>query len=304
MKKLIGIVKRTLSVFLGTDMPVYAGFATLKISTAVFPLFMLIIAALNMLPGYSPANFLDYVFNVIPDLPEVKGLFLTVMSNLQAQSSGFLASVAALTAIWSASAGVSAIQKGLKKMTSSETGGIRDKLMSVVFTIFLVVLIPALLLFNLLGDSLTSLLSSAASFLGFPGLTGTIREFIEVSGVIASVFSILMVLLIYVYLPGGKRPVKAQLPGAVLTSVGWAVFTWLFSAFIPIFWKSALYGSLASLFLTLIWLQTSILILFLGGALNKVLAETVPETAPEAAQGVDAGTDAGTDSGTDSETKP
>lgn len=278
MKKAADVLRKTLNAYLAADMPVYAGFATLKITTAVFPLFMLIIALLNWLPGYSPRDFTNFLFSMIPDVPEVKALFTNVMSNLRSQSSGLLASVAALTSLWSSSAGVSSIQKGLGKLSPGGGSALKLKLVSVLFTLVLVVLIPALLLFNVLGDSLISLVRSATELFGFAAVTDQLVSLIRVTGVITAALSLLILLLIYTFLPGGRRSLRDQLPGAALTAVGWALFTWLFSTFMPIFWKSSIYGSLASLFLTLLWLEASINILFLGGALNAVLSERRTES--------------------------
>ena len=278
MKNAADVLRKTLNAYLAADMPVYAGFATLKITTAVFPLFMLIIALLNWLPGYSPRDFTNFLFSMIPDVPEVKALFTNVMSNLRSQSSGLLASVAALTSLWSSSAGVSSIQKGLGKLSPGGGSALKLKLVSVLFTLVLVVLIPALLLFNVLGDSLISLVRSATELFGFAAVTDQLVSLIRVTGVITAALSLLILLLIYTFLPGGRRSLRDQLPGAALTAVGWALFTWLFSTFMPIFWKSSIYGSLASLFLTLLWLEASINILFLGGALNAVLSERRTES--------------------------
>lgn len=278
MKKAADVLRKTLNAYLAADMPVYAGFATLKITTAVFPLFMLIIALLNWLPGYSPRDFTNFLFSMIPDVPEVKALFTNVMSNLRSQSSGLLASVAALTSLWSSSAGVSSIQKGLGKLSPGGGSALKLKLLSVLFTLVLVVLIPALLLFNVLGDSLISLVRSATELFGLAAVTDQLVSLIRVTGVITAALSLLILLLIYTFLPGGRRSLRDQLPGAALTAVGWALFTWLFSTFMPIFWKSSIYGSLASLFLTLLWLEASINILFLGGALNAVLSERRTES--------------------------
>ena len=42
-----------IEMFQGNNMPVYSGYATLFIVTAVFPFIMLIISIVNLLPGYS-----------------------------------------------------------------------------------------------------------------------------------------------------------------------------------------------------------------------------------------------------------
>ena len=82
-------------------------------------------------------------------------------------------------------------------------------------------------------------------------------------------------------LPGGRRKLKKQLPGTIFTAVLWFAFTKLFSIFIPMFYRSSgVYGSLASLFLMLMWLRFIVTILFFGAALNSAL-ETESVTQPE-----------------------
>ena len=272
-KRLVETGKRTISIFLKNDIMVYAGHATLGIITAIFPLTMLIISLLNMIPAYSPEDFANLVFRFLPDVPQVKALFLTMVINLRSQSSGLLASVAAVTALWSASGGVTAIQKGLKKIAPDVKNSYWDKPVALLFTVCVVLLIPAVLLFNVLGESLISLLTSFSAHFGFQDITGFLIGLIRYSGVVTAFAAVILILLFYTFLPGGKRSLKAQIPGAVLTSVLWLIFTEAFSRFVPIFWKSSVYGSLASLFLTLTWLRVMIMILFLGGAWNRAWTE-------------------------------
>ena len=271
--KAAAVVKDVVNIYFGNDIRVYAGFATLKITTAIFPLFMMIIAILNFIPAYSPEDFTEMIFSMLPDLPEIKSLFMNVMSNLQRQSSGLLASVAALTTLWSASSGVSSVQRGLRKIyTETDNGVVRGKALAIVFTLVLVVMVPVLLLLNILGSSVSGVIRDALYAFGLENLTESLAQIVRVSGIFTYIMAFLTVLLLYVGLPGGRhRKLKSQLPGAFFTLVGRYLMNRIFSFFIPLFWKSSIYGSLASFFLTILWLQVAINILFLGSALNKSL---------------------------------
>ena len=127
--------------------------------------------------------------------------------------------------------------------------------------------------FNLLGDSLVGLLHSFSAAFGFQEITEKIVYLIRCSGVVSAAAAVLLILILYTLLPGGKQPLKEQIPGAVFTSLGWLVFTEVFTRFVPLFWKSSVYGSLASLFLTITWVKVSVMILFLGDALNAAWKE-------------------------------
>ena len=98
-KPYVRVGKKTLELFLENDMIVYAGHATLGVLTAIFPLIMLIISLLNMMPGYDPEIFTDFVFRFMPDIPQFRSLFYGIVKNLRSQSTGILALVSAATAL-------------------------------------------------------------------------------------------------------------------------------------------------------------------------------------------------------------
>ena len=59
-----------------------------------------------------------------------------------------------------------------------------------------------------------------------------------------------------------------------MTCACWFAFTELFAFFIPRFYHASnLYGSLAALFLLILWLRFVVMILFAGGVLNRTLEE-------------------------------
>ena len=272
--KLIALVKKVLKISSDQDLAVYAGNATLYIMMSVIPMLMVVIAAVSVMPWFTSADFRNLLFEYLPDIPEIQNLISNIITNLNGQSSSFVASLSALTSIWSASSGISAIQKGLKKMYLVPSFGIKDKVLAVIYTFLFAVQLLSLLLFQVLGSSIKEIMSSFSSDFFLFRYVGTISNVINSSSAMTIIISLIVLLLTYTYLPGGRRSMKSQFPGAILTSVIWAVFSLLFSFFIPRFWKaSSLYGSLASVFLVAMWLRTMLTILFYGAALNTVLEE-------------------------------
>ena len=77
-------------------------------------------------------------------------------------------------------------------------------------------------------------------------------------------------------MPGGKRTFRSQVPGTVFATVGWLVFSRIFSFYIVHFWKlSYIYGSLTAIILMILWLDIIINLLFLGAAINAALHRRV-----------------------------
>lgn len=296
------IVLRGYTLFQDNKMSVYSGYATLFIVTAVFPCIILIISIVNLIPGYSAEDVADVLFQILPDLGSIKDLVVSLMLDIKDESGGLLASAAAVTTLWAASKGVMAIQKGLdqldsedtddevKNETESETAedktrGLLSKgvaiakpiLKRLAFTLMLIILIPALLIFEMLGDSLAGAICSAVKKANPDVLNSTLQtidSFFHISSFVVILLALLVIMIIFAKLPAKGRTLKSQFPGALATGICWFIFTELFAFFIPRFYHaSSLYGSLASLFLVLLWLRFIVMILFGGGVLNHTLEE-------------------------------
>jgi membrane protein len=286
--KLKILFPRGIEIYRENKMSVYSGYATLFIVTAVFPCIILIISVVNLIPGYSAKDVADVLLQILPDLGAVRDLVLSLMTDIKDQSGGMLASAAAITTLWAANKGTSAIQKGLNQLDEEKEEGCRNEekgglfakviipargiLKQLVFTLMLVLLIPALLIFEMMGDSIAGAISSAVKKVSPDVMNSTlanIESFFHISSLVVVVLALLVIMAIFAILPERRRTLTSQLPGAILTGLGWFLFTQLFSFFIPRFYHASnLYGSLASLFLVLLWLRFIIMILFAGGVLN------------------------------------
>ena len=93
MKKIIALVKKVLKISSGHDLAVYAGYSTLYILTAAIPLLMVIVAAVYLMPGFSVDDFQAFLFQFIPEVPEIQNLLANIIRNLSSQTSSFVASV-------------------------------------------------------------------------------------------------------------------------------------------------------------------------------------------------------------------
>ena len=273
--KYIRLIKDTLALFGNNEMAVYAGYATLHILMAMVPLLMLVISIVNIMPGYSAADFSAFIFSYLPEIPQVKDMLSEVIANLNRQSGGLIVSISALTTLWSASSGVSSIQMGLEKLYGTVRPSLKGKPAALLFTLLYILLIPSMLIFQVLGSSITGLIETVLAGIGLEALASRIILLFRYSGIIALVLMVFVILLTYACLPNGKRTVRSQLPGAVFSCVLWALFTLAFAFFIPRFWKaSSVYGSLAAVFLAAMWLEIIITILFYGAALNKAIGNS------------------------------
>ena len=244
--------------YLALDMAVYAGHATLLLLTASLPLLMWVLVIINMLPFYSVSDIAALVAQLLPDIPAIQSMAVDVIANLNNQSTTFMASFAAITTVISASGGMAAVQKGLQKLTPGARKTMFDRLWAVLYTF----LFEGLMLVAMVVQSLLQRLHSLLS----------------ISAVLSLALSLLTVTLIYTYVPGGKRRIRDQLPGAAAVVAVWTLFSKIFSFYIGHFWKlSYIYGSLAAIVLITLWLNVNINVLFLGAGLNAKIQGTGQE---------------------------
>lgn len=266
------MVLAVLGPFLGQNMPIFAGCATLFLLTASFPLLIWALVIVNHLPGYSVTDVADLLYQFLPQVPEIQDTIFAVLNNLSAQSTTFVASFAAITTLYSASSGMFAIQKGLQRLTPGARFTLFDRGLAILYTI----VFEGLLLVVLLLQGLRSIFRPLSQLLSatsrWHGVIEFFRHWISFSDLIAIPVLFVLILLIYTFVPGGKRPLRRQLPGTVFTTVGWVVFSRIFSFYIVHFWKlSYIYGSLTAIILMILWLDIIINLLFLGASLNAAL---------------------------------
>lgn len=266
------IVMAVLGPFLGQNMPIFAGCATLFLLMASFPLLIWVLVIVNHLPGYSVTDVADLLYQFLPQVPEIQDTILEVLNNLSAQSTTFVASFAVITTLYSASSGMYAVQKGLQRLTPGARFTLFDRGLAIVYTIVFEGLLLVVLLLQGLRSIFRPLSQLLSSTSRWHGVIEFFRHWISFSDLIAVPVLFVLILLIYTFVPGGKRPLRRQLPGTVFTTVGWVVFSRIFSFYIVHFWKlSYIYGSLTAIVLMILWLDIIINLLFLGASLNAAL---------------------------------
>ncbi len=80
--------------------------------------------------------------------------------------------------------------------------------------------------------------------------------------------------LIYYTFPDMNSDFVEHIPGAVFASLGWILFSYVFSIYINNFGNySYMYGSLAGIVLAMLWLFVCMHIIFIGGVINSIIIE-------------------------------
>lgn len=250
------------------DVPVYSANAAYFIILSAFPMVMLLLNILSY-TTLSGGALLEILEQVIPEalMPPVSRL----LNGMFASSSTTLVSVSALATLWASSRGVYGILVGLNRIygVQEDRGYIFTRLLSLVYTfLFLLVLLLTLAL-HVFGQTILAQIPHTDS-----------RAIQFVMEIISSRFLVLLVIqtalftAMFMFLPNRRNKLLTSLPGALLASLGWLLFSDVFSIYVSHFGNySTIYGSLSAVAIAMLWLYTCMAIVFYGGALNKYLMD-------------------------------
>ena len=264
---LIGKTVHTWRSIRSLRVPLYAANACYFIVLAVFPALLLLLGLLRYTPleverlGEMLAGFLPEAL-----LESAEELILITYDN----TSGAVLGFSAITTLWSASRGIYGLLTGLNGVygVQEDRGYFRVRFLSVLYTFaFLVVLLMTLSL-HVFGTRLFSLLQrNSHPFVQF--LLGLVDfRFFLLLFLQTAIFTAM-----FMALPNGQNRFRDSLPGALLASSGWLVFSDLYSIYVEHFAHlSNVYGSVYAVALSMLWLYCCMSIVFYGGALNRFLS--------------------------------
>lgn len=261
----VAVVRR----YLALDMTVYAGSATLFLLTASFPLLMWVLMLVNLLPGFSVEGVAELLADFMPQIPEVQTSILQLLQNLSGQSAQFAASLAVLTTIVSASGGISALQIGLQRLTPGSKRTFLNRLLAIGYTFVFELLLLVMLALQGMKSLFARFADTLPFFRHYAPVVHQLQRIASIGQIVAVPLLFGLLLLIYTYVPGGRRTLRSQLPGAVFATAGWLVFSRVFTFYIVHFWRlSYIYGSLTAVILVILWLYVIINLLFIGAEIN------------------------------------
>lgn len=258
--------------YLALDMAVYAGSATLFLLMASFPMLMWVLVLVNLLPGFSVESVAELLADFLPQIPSVQESIIQLLQNLSSQSAPFVASLAVLTTIVSASGGMSALQIGLQRLTPGSRRTFLNRLLAVGYTFVFELLLLVMLALQGMKSLFARFADTLPFFRHYAAAVHEAQRVANIGRFVIIPLLFVLLLLIYTYVPGGRRTLRSQLPGTIFATAGWLIFSRVFSFYILHFWRlSYIYGSLTAVILVILWLFVIINLIFLGAGLNAEL---------------------------------
>lgn len=246
--------------------PMHAAYASYFIILSLFPALLLILSILSY-TSLDVTNFLDFLQDFLPAaLMSAAG---KLVYSVYRSASGAVVGLSAVTALWSASRGIFGLLQGLNAIygVAERRSYLHTRLLSLLYTfVFFLVLVVTLVL-HVFGNTLLSLLSA----LDKPVLT-FLMDLVDLRFFLLLALQSLAFTVMFMTLPNKRNSFLSSLPGGVLSSLGWLVYSDIFSIYVENFNRySNIYGSLYAVALGMLWLYCCVSILFYGGALNRCL---------------------------------
>lgn len=266
---IIYAVERISKRFEADNLTAYAAQAAFFIFISIFPFLMLFLNLIKYIPIFSEGNIDNLSLDFLS--PQLESVIKGIVEEANSYSSGALISITTIAILWACSKGFLGIIYGLNSIykTTEKRSFIHLRIVAVIYTIGMIVALVIALILMVFGNSILDLIVQNISL---PiSLTNAVRV---VRWLVAFGVLVLFFLFLYTVIPERKTKLKNELPGAVISAVGWIGFSVLYSFYIDNFGnQSKLYGSLTAIILFLLWMYICMIILFVGAEVNDITQE-------------------------------
>jgi membrane protein len=240
----------------------WAGAVTYSGVMALFPflLFLVALASLVVTPDQAE-QIVQQLGTVAPqNVTQILGDRIRAIAS---DSKTGLLTLGAAVALWSASSGVSEVQRALNIIYGVQEGRPFWKSRGIALFMTLVAGVVALVAGLVavaagpIGDAIGGPLGMALAWLRLP---------------VAGLLMMLLWALLYYVLPDVEQKFRFITPGSVLGVIVWVLASWGFSKYVANFGKyDATYGSVGGAIVMLLWMWLSSLVLLLGAEVNAVI---------------------------------
>lgn len=257
IKYIISVINKGLE----KNISVYAAQSTYYLILSSIPFIMIILSVVQLFIPLDKMVFAEVIPETIS--PGIRMFLNEITDEILAKPTLSLISFSAITTLWSASRGFSALERGIRVIYDipKRKFFVADVLISLVYTIaFALVLI---LFFGVVvfGRAIIYLIEIHISRIS---ININAVQYIFFFLLVAVFFSV-----VYSGLSSRKIPFRYQLPGAFFTIIGWGIFSFIFSIYVNNFSNySRIYGSLTALILLMLWLYFCTTIFLYGAQIN------------------------------------
>lgn len=243
----------------------HAAHASFFMVLAVFPGLILVLSLLRY-TGLEVETLTEMMEGVVPAalMPAIQRVVVNAYNN----SSGAIVSVSVIMALWSASLGIYGLIAGLNSIYHVEEsrGYWATRGLSILYTFLFLVVLELTLFLHVFGQAILYVLPQRG------GIWEVLYNVVDLRFFVLFVLQTVLFTLMFMFLPNQRNRFMESVPGALLATIGWQVFSNAYSVYVEKFASyTNIYGSVYALALSMLWLYCCVSILFYGGVLNHWL---------------------------------
>lgn len=270
MKKLFNLCMDFSKKMKNDRLGAYASESTLFIIMSFVPFIMLLITLLRYTP--ITENWLTQaVVNLTPDAFDATFVSLIHQMYTSINPAAFLLMIVSI--LWAAGKGFHSIIDGLNSVyqIDEKRNWFIIRLVSILYTLIFIIVIIVVLALYVLGHTIRD-----SILVSFPELSALFDAFLQLRIVIVIALLTIFFTLLYIFIPRRYHEFRSTIPGAVVSAIGWAGFSYFFSLYVEYSKNLALlYGSLTTIVCTMLWLYTCMYIFLFGAEVNVFFAKWI-----------------------------
>lgn len=240
----------------------FAAQAAYFILLSFIPCVMLIMTLVQY-TGLSQQMVKDSLMQTVPE--EFKSLVLGIISEVFEKSSTAVP-LSAIVTLWSAGKGINALTNGFNSVyhVNETRNYIMGRIRAAFYTLIFVIAVLTSLVLMVFGNTIQKAL------IQYHPMFAKVTSFIlSLRTMIMIVVLMFVFLILYKFIPNRKASFRSQLPGAMISSVAWAIFSLGFSLYLDIFpGFTNMYGSLTTVVLVMLWMYFCMYIILIGAEIN------------------------------------
>ncbi len=230
-----------------------------------FPFLIIFITLTQYLNLEQNDVFLQLLSSIIPE--EIVSMIATILHDIYSKT-GTVLSFSLITLLWSASKGINALTNCFNNICNinESRNYFVIRFFAIIYTVVFALTLFLSIAILVFGSQIYAVI---VKWLPNSFVMYIAENIMHIRSAIGIIIFFIFFTFMYKFLPNKKITLKQTIPGAVFSTLGWLIMSYVFSLYINYVTKfSYIYGSLSGVIIALLWLYFCIYIIFVGAEIN------------------------------------